>query len=170
LIAFETGVANTIDPLAGSYFVESLTSEMEAEAERYFEEIEKRGGVLKCIEQGFFQREIADAAYRYQKEIEAKDRIIVGINDFVEDEEVKIPLLKIDSQVEKDQIVSLKQVKSSRDNGRVKDTLVSLKSAAQKGENHMPPLLDCIRCYTTEEEITSVLSEVFGTYTEPPLI
>lgn len=170
LIAYETGVANTIDPLAGSYFIESLTNEMEAEAERYFEEIEKRGGVLKGIEQGYFQREIADAAYRYQKEIEAKERIIVGVNDFVENEAVKIPLLKIDAQVEKDQIESLKKVKAGRDNERVKNCLAALKSAAQQGDNHMTPLLDCIRCYTTEEEITSVLAEVYGTYTEPPLI
>lgn len=171
LIAHETGVANTIDPLAGSYFVESLTNELEAEAERYFEEIERRGGVLKCIEQSYFQREIADAAYRFQKEIENKERIIVGINEFVEEEEkVEIPILKIDPQVERDQIKSLKNVKAGRDNERVKTTLATLKMAVEASENHMPPLLDCVRCYTTEEEITSVLTEVFGLYTEPPLI
>ncbi len=170
LIAHETGVANTIDPLAGSYFVESLTNELEAEAEKYFEEIEKRGGVLKCIDQGFFQREIAEAAYRYQKEIEKKERIIVGINEFIEEEKVKIPILKIDPQVEKDQIAATRKVKEGRDNDRVKTTLAALKKAVQAGENHMPPLLDCIRCYTTEEEITSVLASVFGTYTEPPII
>ncbi len=171
IIAHESGVANTIDPLAGSYFIESLTNELEREAEEYFEEIEKRGGVLQCIDQGYFQREIAESAYRYQKEIEAKERIIVGINDFIEeDEKVEIPLLKIDEQIEKDQIAALKKVKESRDNDRVKTTLAALKKAARTGENHMPPLLDCIRCYTTEEEITSVLTEVFGIYTEPPLI
>jgi methylmalonyl-CoA mutase N-terminal domain/subunit len=170
LIAYETGVANTIDPLAGSYFIESLTNEMEQEAEKYFEEIEKRGGVLKCIEQGYFQREIADAAYRFQKEIEKKERIIVGVNGFIEEEKVEIPLLKIDQQVEKDQIESLNKIKSSRDNERVKTTLAALKKAIKSGENHMPPLLDCIRCYTTEEEITSVMADVYGTYTEPPLI
>jgi methylmalonyl-CoA mutase, N-terminal domain len=170
LIANETGVANTIDPLAGSYFVEALTNELEAEAERYFEEIEKRGGVLKCIDQGYFQREIADAAYRYQKEIEKKERIIVGVNDFIEDKGAEIPVLKIDQQVEIDQIAALKKVKAGRDNERVKTTLAALKEAVQAGHNHMPPLLDCIRCYTTEEEITSVLASVFGTYTEPPMI
>jgi len=171
LMAHETGVANTIDPLAGSYFVENLTNEMEKEAEDYFAEIEKRGGVLKCIDQGYFQREIAEAAYRYQKEIEKKDRIIVGVNDYIEEgEEIAIPILKIDEQVEKDQVASLKKVKTKRDNDRVKTCLAALKKAAQDGENHMPPLLDCVRCYTTEEEITSVLTEVFGTYTEPPLI
>lgn len=171
LIAHESGVANTIDPLAGSYFVESLTNELEREAEEYFEEIEKRGGVLQCIDQGYFQREIAESAYRYQKEIEANERIIVGINDFIEeDEKVEIPLLKIDEQIEKDQVALLKKIKGSRDNDRVKTCLATLKKAARTGDNHMPPLLDCIRCYTTEEEITSVLTEVFGIYTEPPLI
>ncbi|UCC78351.1 MAG: methylmalonyl-CoA mutase family protein [Candidatus Zixiibacteriota bacterium] len=171
LIAHEAGVANTIDPLAGSYFVENLTNELEKEAEDYFAEIEKRGGVLKCIEQGYFQREIAEAAYRYQKEIEKKERIIVGVNDYVEEgEEIAIPILKIDEQVEKDQVASLKKVKENRDNDRVKTCLAALKKAAEDGENHMPPLMDCVRCYTTEEEITSVLTEVFGTYTEPPLI
>jgi methylmalonyl-CoA mutase N-terminal domain/subunit len=171
LIAYETGAANTIDPLAGSYFVETLTNELEAEAERYFEEIERRGGVLKCIEQGYLQRELAESAYRFQKEIENHERVIVGINDFVEeDENVKIPILKIDPQVERDQIAALKKVKEERDNDRVKTTLAALKKAAQTGENHMPPLLECVRCYTTEEEITSVLTEVFGTYTEPPII
>jgi methylmalonyl-CoA mutase N-terminal domain/subunit len=170
LIAYETGVANTIDPLAGSYFVEALTNELEAEAEHYFEEIEKRGGVLKCIDQGYFQREIADAAYIYQKEIEKKERIIVGVNEFIEDKGAEIPVLKIDQQVEKDQIAALKKIKSERDNDRVKTTLGTLKKAVMAGENHMPPLLDCIRCYSTEEEITTVLAGVFGTYTEPPLI
>ncbi|MEE9554033.1 MAG: methylmalonyl-CoA mutase family protein [candidate division Zixibacteria bacterium] len=171
LIAHESGVANTMDPLAGSYFVESLTNEMEREAEEYFAEIEKRGGVLKCIEEGYFQRELAESAYRYQKEIESKDRIVVGINDFTEDdEEVKIPILKIDDKVEKEQLASLKKIKTSRDNDRVKTCLATLKKAAQDGSNHMPPLLDCVRCYTTEEEITSVLTEVYGIYTEPPLI
>jgi methylmalonyl-CoA mutase N-terminal domain/subunit len=163
LIAHETGVANTIDPLAGSYFVENLTNEMEKEAEDYFAEIEKRGGVLKCIDEGYFQREIAEAAYRYQKEIEKQERIIVGVNDYIEEgEEIAIPILKIDEKVEKEQVASLKRVKEKRDNDRVKTCLAALKDAAQKGENHMPPLLECVRCYTTEEEITSVLTEVFG--------
>ena len=171
LIAYETGVANTIDPLAGSYFVESLTGDLERKAEEYFAEIDKRGGVLKCIEQGYFQREIAEAAYRFQKEIENKERIIVGINEFVEDrEKVEIPILKIDKQVESDQIAASTKIKQERDNDRVKTCLAELKGAVKAGENHMPPLLDCVRCDTTEEEITSVLTEIFGIYTEPPLI
>lgn len=171
IIAYETGVANVIDPLAGSYFVESLTNELEKEAEEYFEEIEKRGGVLKCIEQGYFQREIAESAYRYQQEIEKKERIIVGVNDFIEpDEKIEIPLLVIDESVAKEQIKNLREVRANRDNDKVKRCLADLKKAVKTGENHMPPLLECIRCYTTEGEITSTLREVFGEYTETALI
>jgi methylmalonyl-CoA mutase N-terminal domain/subunit len=171
IIAHETGVANVIDPLAGSYFVESLTNELEKETEEYFEEIEKRGGVLKCIEQGYFQREIAESAYRYQQEIEKKERIIVGLNDFIEpDEKIEIPILVIDESVAKEQIKNLREVKANRDNDKVKRCLADLKKAAKTGENHMPPLLECIRCYTTEGEITSTLKEVFGEYTETALI
>ncbi|MGB8658165.1 MAG: methylmalonyl-CoA mutase family protein [Candidatus Zixiibacteriota bacterium] len=171
LIAHETGVANTIDPLAGSYFVEALTNKMEQEAEKYFEEIQRRGGVLKCIEEGYFQREIAEAAYRYQKQIESKERIVVGINDFVlEDEKVEIPILRIDPEVEKDQVRNLRKVKERRDNDRVKRALENLRKIAQGTENTMPALIECVRCYTTEGEICDVLREVFGEYIEPPLI
>jgi methylmalonyl-CoA mutase N-terminal domain/subunit len=171
LIAHETGVANTIDPLAGSYFVESLTNKMEQEAEKYFDEIGRRGGVLKCIEEGYFQREIAEAAYRYQKQIESKERIVVGINDFIlEDEEVEIPILKIDPEVEKGQVQGLQEVRRERDNDKVRRSLESLKKVAQGTENTMPALIDCVRCYTTGGEICDVLREVFGEYVEPPLI
>ncbi len=171
LIANETGVANTIDPLAGSYFVEAMTNKMEREAEKYFAEIERRGGVLKCIEEGYFQREIAEAAYRYQKQIESKERIVVGVNDFVlEDEKVEIPILRIDPEVEKEQVRSLRKLKERRDNDKVKRTLENLRKVAQGTENTMPALIDCVRCYTTEGEICDVLREVFGEYTEPPLI
>jgi len=171
IIAHESGVINVIDPLAGSYFVETLTNELEEEAEKYFEEIERRGGVLKCIEEGYFQREIAESAFRYQREIEKKERIIVGVNDFIEpDEKVEIPLLVIDEKVEREQVENLKKVKASRDNDKVKRTLAELKKAIEAGENHMPPLLECVRCYTTEEEITGVMKEVFGEYVEPPMI
>lgn len=171
IIAYETGTANVIDPLAGSYFVEKLTNEMEEEAEAYFDEIEKRGGVLKCIEEGYFQREIAKSAYRYQIEIEKKERIIVGVNDFIEqDEKIEIPLLTIDDNVAKEQLKNLNEVKAGRDNDKVKRCLVDLKKAAQAKENHMPALLECIRCYTTEGEITDTLKEVYGEYIEPPMI
>ncbi len=171
LIANETGVANTIDPLAGSYFVEAQTNKMEREAEKYFAEIERRGGVLKCIEEGYFQREIAEAAYRYQKQIESKERIVVGVNDFVlEDEKVEIPILRIDPEVEKEQVRSLRKLKERRDNDKVKRSLENLRKVALGTENTMPALIECVRCYTTEGEICDVLREVFGEYTEPPLI
>ncbi len=171
LIAYESGAANTIDPLAGSYFVESLTNKMEEDAEKYFEEIDRRGGVLKCIEEGYFQREIAEAAYRYQKQIESKDRIVVGVNEFVlEDEKVEIPILKIDPEVEREQVRNVQKVREKRDNDKVKRSLENLKRVAQGTENTMPALIECVRCYTTEGEICDVLREVFGTYVEPPLI
>ena len=171
LIAYETGVANTIDPLAGSYFVESLTNKMEQGAEKYFDEIEMRGGVLKCIEEGYLQREIAGAAYRYQKEIEDQDRIIVGINDFIEEnEEIKIPILTIDHQIEIDQNKALKKLREDRDNDKVKSSLQNLRKVAEGSDNTVPAILECVRCYTTEGEIVDVLREVFGEYQEPPII
>ncbi|HVP36106.1 MAG TPA: methylmalonyl-CoA mutase family protein [Terriglobales bacterium] len=171
LIAFETGVANTIDPLAGSYYVESLTNKMEEEAEKYFAEIERRGGVLKGIEEGYFQREIAEAAYRYQKEIESKERIVVGVNDFViQDEKIEIPILKIDPEVEREQVQAIKKVRAERDNDKVKGTLENLKRVCKGDENTMPAILECIRCYATEGEIVDVMKSVFGEYVEPPLI
>ncbi|HEX9916892.1 MAG TPA: methylmalonyl-CoA mutase family protein [candidate division Zixibacteria bacterium] len=171
VIAYETGVANTIDPLAGSYYIESLTNKMEEEAEKYFAEIEKRGGVLKGIEDGYFQREIAEAAYRYQKEIEQKDRIIVGINDFtIAGEKVEIPLTVIDEKVQNEQINAVKEVKRNRDSDKVKRSLEELRKVAKSGENTMPATIECVRCYTTEGEIVDVLREIFGEYQEPPLI
>jgi len=171
LIAHETGVAATIDPLGGSYFIETLTNKMEEEAEKYFQEIEKRGGVLKCIEEGFFQKEIANAAYRYQREIEKKERIIVGINDFIiPGERIEIPILKIDPQVEKDQVKAVQDVRKSRDNDKVKRSLEALRKTAQGNENTMPAILECVRCYVTEGEIVDVLRKEFGEYTEPPWI
>ncbi len=171
LIAYETGVANTIDPLAGSYFVEALTNKMEQEAEKYFAEIERRGGVLNCIEEGYFQREIAEAAYRYQKQIESKERIVVGINEFaLENEKVEIPILRIDPEVEKEQVRNLRKLKEERDNDKVKSSLENLRKVAHGTDNTMPALIECVRCYTTEGEICDVLREVFGEYIEPPLI
>lgn len=171
IIAYESGVANTIDPLAGSYYIEALTDRMEEEAEKYFAEIDRRGGVLKCIEEGYFQREIAEAAYRYQKEIEAKDRIVVGINDFViPEEKIEIPILKIDPEVEKKQVQAVKKIKAERDNDKVKKSLQDLKKVVQGTDNTMPAILECVRCYATEGEIVDVMREVFGEYIEPPLI
>ena len=151
--------------------MEALTDKIEADAEAYLDEIEKRGGVLKCIEDGYQQREIAKAAYRYQQEIERKERIIVGINDYVmDDEEVTIPVLYIDEQVEKDQKAFVKKIKSERDNDKVKRTLDDLVKTAKGNGNTLKAMLDCVRVYTTEGEICDALKGVFGEYIEPPFI
>lgn len=171
LIAYETGAANTIDPLAGSYYVEALTDKMEDEAEAYFEEIDKRGGVIKAIEDGYFQREIAKAAYKYQKAIEKGDRTVVGVNKFIEDDEVvKIPILKIDKQVEIDQVEALEKLKKERDTEAVKRSLDNLRKAAEGTGNTMPATLECVRNYVTEGEICDVFREVFGEYQEKSII
>jgi methylmalonyl-CoA mutase, N-terminal domain len=171
IIANETGLTNTIDPLAGSYFVEASTDKMEADAEKYLDEIDRRGGVLKCIDDGYFQREIATAAYRYQQEIERKERIIVGVNEFVMDnEKIEIPILQIDETVEKQQVDSLKKVKAGRDNDKVKRTLEDLAIAARGNGNTLKAMLDCVRVYTTEGEIVDTLRPIFGEYVEPPII
>ena len=169
IIMHETGVANTIDPLAGSYYVEYLTDKLEAEAEAYFTEIERRGGVLKGIEEGFFQREIAKSAYRYQKEIEREERIIVGVNGYVMDEEITIPVLRIDETVARDQLTSLKKVKQGRDNDKVKRTLEELAAGARGNGNTLQAILECVRVYATEGEIVDTLRPIFGEYQEPPM-
>lgn len=169
LIAEETGVVNTIDPLAGSYFVEAKTREMEEKAEEYFRRIDELGGVVKAIEKGFFQKEIGRAAYEYQKAVEKRRKTIVGVNRFqLEEEEIEIPLLRIDEQVEIDQRNAVKKVREERDNDKVSRELEKLKAAAAGGDNLMPFILDCARCYCTEGEIIDVLKDVFGEYQEPP--
>jgi len=169
IIMHETGVANTIDPLAGSYFVEHMTDKIEAEAEAIFDEIDRRGGVLQCIEEGYFQRELGKSAYRYQREIEKKERIIVGINDYVMEEDIEIPLLKIDESVARDQIAGLKNIKEKRDNDKVKRTLEDLTACAKGDGNTMKAILDCVRVYATEGEIVDAMRVVFGEYIEPPM-
>ncbi|RME29748.1 MAG: methylmalonyl-CoA mutase, partial [Candidatus Zixiibacteriota bacterium] len=156
-----------IDPLGGSYFVEALTDKMEAEAEKYFEEIDRRGGVVKCIEEGYFQREIARSAYRFQQELEKKERIIVGINDYVlENEEIEIPVLRIDPQVEKDQVAFLRKIKAERDAGEVQASLDHLREVAKGTENTFPALLRCVKAYATVGEMCDVLREVWGEWQE----
>lgn len=168
IIAYETGVPNTIDPLAGSYFVEALTAKMEEEAERYFEKIDTFGGVIPALEAGFFQREIADAAYRYQRELDLKEKIIVGVNDFVEsDEKIDIPILVISPEVEIKQRKRLAEVRQSRNQQAVERSLATLRQAAVDNKNLMPLLLDCTRSYVTLGEMCNALAEVFGVYEEP---
>ncbi len=167
IIAHEIGVTNTIDPLGGSYFIEALTDRMEKEAEAYFEKIDALGGVIPAIEAGFFQREIAEAAYRYQLELDSKEKIIVGVNDFVEeDEKIDIPILLISPEVEVKQKKRLAEVRHSRNNDEVQRTLADLNRAASDGSNLMPKLLDCTRAYVTLGEMCQSLTEVFGVHEE----
>ncbi|MFQ5603294.1 MAG: methylmalonyl-CoA mutase [bacterium] len=168
IIAHETGVINTIDPFAGSYFMENLTNRMEKGAEEYFEKIDALGGVIPAIEKGFFQREIANAARKYQDEIEARERFIVGVNAFVEkNEKLEIPILKIDPEVGEQQIANLKSLKQNRNQTRAREALGKLKLAAKEGDNLMPHFIDCARAYATVGEMIHVLKEEFGEYREP---
>jgi methylmalonyl-CoA mutase N-terminal domain/subunit len=170
LIAHESGVPNVIDPLAGSYFVEALTNKMEKGAYDYFEQVERLGGVIKAIELGFFQKEIAEAAKRYQREIETNERIIVGLNNFVlENEKSEIPLLKIDPKVEQEQRERLRTLRSARDNIRVRKTLEALADTARGTDNVMPRIVECARSLATKGEICDVLRNVYGHWEEPKI-
>ncbi len=170
VIAHETGVTNTIDPLGGSYFVEALTDRMEEEANAYFAKIEEMGGMVAAIERSFPQREISDAAYRYQKEVDEKSRSVIGVNEFVLDEEDEIETLKVDPGLEAKQIGRVKAVRADRDSGAVEKTLVSLKeAAADERSNLMPKLIECSRARVTEGEMVESLQEIFGRYTESPV-
>ena len=170
LIAYETGAANTVDPLGGSYFIESLTDRMEAEAEAYFKKIDGMGGVIAAIERGFFQKEIADSAYRYQSELESKRRIMIGVNDFTVDDEEALEILRINRGHEEGQVTRLRDVRARRDNALVSRSLSDLKKAARGTDNLMPYILDAVRAYATEGEIMNNLIEVFGIYTEQAVI
>ncbi|HEY6115560.1 MAG TPA: methylmalonyl-CoA mutase family protein [Candidatus Dormibacteraeota bacterium] len=170
LLAYETGVANTIDPLGGSYFMEALTDEMERQAEAYFKRIDEIGGVIPAIEVGFFQKEIADAAFRYQKELEQKRRIVVGVNDFINDEEEPIDILRIDPRLEAEQSERVRQVRRKRDQAKCANALNQLRKAAAGTDNLMPFILDAVREYATEGEIMQAMIEVFGTYTETAVV
>ncbi len=168
ILAYETGTPHTIDPLAGSYFVENLTNKMEQGAEEYFRKIEELGGVIPAIEKGFFQREIGEAAYRYQLEIENNDRYIVGVNAFQDkDEKIEIPLLQIPPEVEQEQVKRLLQLKRERDNNKVQSLLKELKQAAIENRNLMPVIIEASKAYATVGEMVNTLKEVFGEYQEP---
>jgi methylmalonyl-CoA mutase, N-terminal domain len=166
IIAEESGVTNTVDPLGGSYYIEWLTDKMEEETYRYFDKIDRLGGVIPAIEKGFFQREIAESAYRYQKEIEKNERIVVGVNRYQMDDKVDIPLLKMDEQGEHRQINRLKKLRSDRNKADVERHLHELRKAAEGEENLMPYILQCIHSYATLGETCGVLREVFGEYKE----
>ncbi len=167
ILAEETGVVNSIDPLAGSYFVEALTNQIEEEAWQYIEKIDKMGGMLAAVERGFPQTEIANAAYDFQKQIDLGERTVVGVNKYVSREEVPVELLKIDEKVEAEQVSRLKGVKRARDNRKVTQTLNSLRVACRTDKNVMPYVIEAVRAYATEQEICDVYREVFGEYRDP---
>lgn len=166
IIAYESGVINTIDPLGGSYYLEKLTLDMEREAKAYIKKIDELGGMVKAIELGFPQKEIADSAYRYQQEVERKEKIIVGVNAF-EMEHEPIPILEVDPAVARHQLNRLREVKRTRNKTLVKQTLSDLKKAARDEVNLMPYILNCVRAYATVGEIMDALKEVYGVYEEP---
>jgi methylmalonyl-CoA mutase N-terminal domain/subunit len=170
IIAEESGVANTIDPLGGSYFLESMTDRIEAQAEDYFNRIDELGGVLPAISVGFFQREISEAAYRYQRELDENVRHIVGVNAYQDKEAYSIPLLEMDPEGHRRQTQRLQALRESRDNGAVGQALDRLRIASQGTENQMPYILDAVRAYATLGEIVRVMKDVFGTYEEPTWI
>ncbi len=167
IIAEETGVANTIDPLGGSYFVEALTEKMESAALDYFRKIDAMGGMVAAIEKGFPQREIQDSAYKYQKAVERGDQVIVGVNKYQMENEPQIPTLAIDESVRDHQIERLNAARTKRDAGAVANALEKLKRAAQHGENTMPATIEAVRAYATLGEICSSLRDVYGVYEEP---
>ncbi len=170
IIAHESGVANSVDPLAGSYLVESWTNRLEAQAYEYFDRIEALGGVIPAIERGFFQREIASSAYRYQREIEERQRTVVGVNEYQLDEPLSIPLLQMDPEGERRQRQRLGRVRLERDNALLQTRLAALRHAAQGDDNLMPYILDAARAYGTLGEICDVLRDVFGEYREQAVI
>jgi methylmalonyl-CoA mutase, N-terminal domain len=170
IIAHETGVINTVDPVGGSYFVESLTNRMEHKAIDYFHRIDELGGVLAGIDQGFFQSEIGEAAFHYQRQLENKEKIMVGVNEFRSDKSTDIPILKIDPDVERLQVRSVKALRSARDNNEVERSLKSLQGATERNENVMPYILETVRAYATLEEISSAMKVVLGGYREPAIV
>jgi len=166
IIAHESGVTDTVDPLAGSYYVEWLTNKMEEEVENYFQQIDELGGVIPAIKANFFQKEIANASYKYQQEIENRERTIVAVNQYQQKEPCRVPLLKIDEEVEKEQVNSLSKIKQERDDDKIQENLLKLKEAAKGTENLMPYIMDAIRVYASIGEIINILKEMFGTYHE----
>jgi methylmalonyl-CoA mutase N-terminal domain/subunit len=168
ILAHETGIANTPDPLGGSYFLERLTKDMEKGCWEYFERLDAMGGMVTAIEQGFPQREIQEASYVYQKAVEQHEKIIVGVNDFVSEEEPAIEILQIDESVAERQIAKTRKIRETRDNERTTATLEALSKAATAGDvNMMPFVLDCVRAYATLGEICETLRGIYGTYEEP---
>jgi methylmalonyl-CoA mutase, N-terminal domain len=170
VIAHESGVANTVDPMGGSYFLEALTKETQDDAYRYFHKIEDIGGVIPAIEKGYLQREIAEASYRYQIEIDRRERIIVGVNDYVMDDPIEVPILEMDPEGEKRQIDRLNRIRRERDGREAARSLKALESACRGVENVMPRLLDAVNAYCTLGEMCDVMRNVFGIYQEDAVV
>jgi methylmalonyl-CoA mutase N-terminal domain/subunit len=170
IIAHETGVANTIDPVAGSYAIETLTNEIEARAQEYLSRIDAMGGMLKAIESGFMQTEIQRAAFEYQRGVERKENIVVGVNDFVTEDQRQIPTLRIDAEIERAQINRLKVLRSKRDFARVKEALTALEQRAASTGNLLPAILAAVEAYATVGEISDAMRRVFGEYQESVVI
>jgi len=167
IIAHESGAAKTVDPVAGGYYVESLTNQMEEKATEYIEKIDNMGGVYPAIDKGFFQKEIADSAFKYQGEIDTCERKIVGTNDYaIANECITIPLLRIDPKVEDEQLANLQKLRKKRDNIKVKKNLAQLHDDAVKGKNLMPTIIEAVKAYVTLGEICDVLRGVYGEYKE----
>jgi methylmalonyl-CoA mutase, N-terminal domain len=169
IIAFESGAPNTPDPLGGSWFVEKLTDEMERAAYEYFARIDELGGMVESIRRNFPQREIADAAFTYQRELDRRERIVVGVNDFTQEDEEATPILRIDPALERKQTDRLAATRARRDAAAVEASLTGLKRAAATDANLMPPIIEAARARATEGEMIAALQEVFGTYTESPV-
>ncbi len=167
IIAEESGVTNTVDPLGGSYFVEHLTSKIEAEALGYISKIYDFGGMIAAIEEGYPQKEIASAAYRFQQQLDRKEKVIVGVNKFVDGEDTPIPILKIDQASEDGQVASVKKVKKSRDKAKLAAAMSRLKKDCQEDRNIFPAVLDAVKCYASVGEISDVFREVWGVYRDP---
>jgi methylmalonyl-CoA mutase, N-terminal domain len=170
ILAHETGLTATVDPLGGSFFVERLTRDMEEEAEAVFQQIDRMGGMVTAIEHGFPQKEIAESSYRFQQAVERKDKVIVGVNDYVQADDPPIQILYIDEAASERQLEKVDRMKKGRDGARVARALDALRAAAGNRTNTMPPILEAVRAYATLGEMCDVLREVWGEYEEVPVI
>jgi len=170
IIAHESGIADTVDPLGGSYYIEWLTNQIESEAARYINEIDKRGGALKAIETGYIQREIAISAYNYQKAVDSGEQVVVGVNKFVVEDEQEPETLEIGIETERKQIVRLRKLKQERDNQKVNEMLGRVRDVARTDKNIMPVLVEAVKAYATVGEISDALRDVFGEYREPSIL
>jgi methylmalonyl-CoA mutase N-terminal domain/subunit len=170
VIAHESGIADTVDPLGGSYYVEALTNQVEEEAMNYIKRIDEMGGAVGSIEAGFMQREIANSSYNHQKAVDSGEQIVVGLNDFKEEEETEVEIFAIDPTTEKRQVERLDKLRAERDGGAVKEVLERVRQTAETDENVMPVLIEAVKAHATVGEISDALRAVFGDYREPNIL